>query len=103
MATLIARADTRRSRRGRLLITMAIVATGLAGPSNARMDTADAHVMTDPRLAPLIPVLQQCVERRSEYRSATEFFRTAYGTSCAAVMLSFGLVTEAELAQSWER
>lgn len=89
-----------------LLAGAAALAQALAPPAvSARADPPhDPHIaIEDPRLLPFLPVLEQCVERRGQYATAVEFFRTDYGVACAAVLLSFQLVTSEELAEAWTR
>jgi hypothetical protein len=85
--------------------TAAIASTLMPPGALARADTEHApHIsIEDPRLLPFVPVLEQCLERRGQYPTATEFLQTEYGVACAAVMLSFQLVTRDELAEAWTR
>jgi len=80
-------------------IVLAVLLASAPAIATPQPDDLDAD---DPRVAPLLPILQQCVERRVLYPSAKAFFRTDYGAACAAVMLTFGLTSEAELANSWQ-
>lgn len=76
----------------------------LSGAQYAHAIEAPLDVtVNDPRLAPFVPVLHQCLERRSDFPTDADFFRTEYGAACAAVMLTFRLVTEAGLAESWSQ
>jgi hypothetical protein len=95
------------AHRARFVLACAATAAAALAPAavTARADTAhDPHVaIEDPRLLPFVPVLAQCLERRGQYATTTDFFRTEYGVACAAVLLSFRLVTNEELAEAWAR
>jgi hypothetical protein len=90
---------TGRQRCGGIALVAMLLANAPAIAERQPLEPANAD---DPRVAPLVPILQQCVERRALYPSAKAFFRTEYGAVCAAVMLTFGFTTEAELANSWQ-
>jgi hypothetical protein len=76
----------------------------LALPAGA--DTAGeiaTRLAADPRLEPLVPIFEQCAERRASYPDDEAFYRSDYGAVCGSVMVSFGVVTDAELDAYWHQ